>query len=80
MLQKLYVCCSYHVVLKLTNSVAPELNDTKLEDQKLQLGGVYTLIIQENDNEIVSKHEILFSCNINIMNFWHLSVCKENCC
>jgi hypothetical protein len=65
----MYVCCSYHVVL----------NDTKLEDQKLQLGGVYTLIIQENANETVSKHEILFSCNINIMNSWHLRVCKENC-
>lgn len=41
-------CCSYHLLLDGTN----------LEDQKLQLGGVYTLIVQENNNEIVSKHNI----------------------
>jgi hypothetical protein len=30
-------------------------NDTVLADQKLQLGGVYTLIVQENNDGIVSK-------------------------
>jgi hypothetical protein len=30
-------------------------NTTVLADQKLELGGVYTLIVQENNNGIVSN-------------------------
>jgi hypothetical protein len=40
-------CYSYHLIL----------DETWLEDQTLQLGGVYTLIIQKND-EIVSKPNV----------------------
>lgn len=48
LLLKLCEYFSYHV------SLAGD-NGTAFADQNLELGGVYTLIVQENKNGIVSK-------------------------
>lgn len=47
------------------------LNGKRLSDQTLQTGGVYTLLIVEEDGDFVSKYSLFFYSSI-IKSFDHL--------
>jgi hypothetical protein len=51
----LKLCEYFSYIVSLRVSGDNDANDTRFADQKLQLGGVYTLIVQENNNATVSK-------------------------
>jgi hypothetical protein len=48
------------------------LDGKRLSDQKLQIGGVYSLIVQENENGTVSKKSLFFYSSIIMSIFMDL--------